>query len=99
MDRVRRMLERGVAAELSASSSASARRRRDKRSREPSPAEEDEEELSDLENSSSANRRSIEGRAIFLLNRINGLALGMTKLRAFRERQSEVFKVLAGVSS
>ena len=44
-------------------------------------------------------RRSVEGRAIAFANRINSLALGMTKLRAFRERQEEVFRVLASVVS
>jgi hypothetical protein len=41
--------------------------------------------------------RSAEGRALALANRINGLALRMTQLRPFRERQEEVFKVLVGV--
>ncbi|RPD54369.1 hypothetical protein L226DRAFT_471984 [Lentinus tigrinus ALCF2SS1-7] len=44
-------------------------------------------------------KTSTEGRAVAFANRINGLALGMTKLRAFRERQEIVFKVLAGVGS
>ncbi|EMD31494.1 hypothetical protein CERSUDRAFT_119714 [Gelatoporia subvermispora B] len=44
-------------------------------------------------------RTSTENRAVAFANRINGLALGMTKLRAFRERQELVFKVLAGVGS
>lgn len=44
-------------------------------------------------------RRSTEGRAVAFANRINALALGMTKLRAFRERQNDVFKVLAGVGA
>ena len=42
---------------------------------------------------------STENRAVAFANRINALALSMTKLRAFRERQDTVFKVLAGVSS
>ncbi|KAF8972354.1 hypothetical protein BDZ97DRAFT_1752921 [Flammula alnicola] len=44
-------------------------------------------------------RRSVEGRAVAFANRINALSLGMTKLRAFRERQGDVFKVLAGIGS
>lgn len=44
-------------------------------------------------------RRSVEGRAVAFTNRINGLSLGMTRLRAFRERQEDVFKVLAGIGS
>lgn len=40
---------------------------------------------------------STENRAVAFANRINALALAMTKLRAFRERQDMVFKVLTGV--
>ena len=42
---------------------------------------------------------STENRAVAFANRINALSLAMTKIRAFRERQDLVFKVLAGVSS
>lgn len=45
-----------------------------------------------------AGRASVEGRAVAFANRVNTLALGMTRLRAFRERQDEVFKVLSGVA-
>jgi len=41
--------------------------------------------------------RSPEGTVLQLTNRINALALAMTRLPAFRERQNQVFKVLAGV--
>lgn len=44
-------------------------------------------------------RRSVEGRAVAFTNRINGLSLALTKLKAFRERQDDVFKVLAGIGS
>ncbi|KAF8072275.1 hypothetical protein FPV67DRAFT_1578687 [Lyophyllum atratum] len=44
-------------------------------------------------------RRSVEGRAVAFANRINALSLGMTRLRAFRERQEDVFKVLAGIGA
>lgn len=44
-------------------------------------------------------RRSVEGRAVAFANRVNALSLGMTKLRAFRERQGDVFKVLGGIGS
>jgi hypothetical protein len=44
-------------------------------------------------------RRSVEGRAVAFANRINSLSLGLTRLRAFRERQDDVFMVLAGVGS
>lgn len=43
-------------------------------------------------------RTSVENRAVAFANRVNALALGMTKLKAFRERQDTVFKVLIGVS-
>ena len=41
---------------------------------------------------------STENRAVAFANRINALSLGMTKLRAFKERQEIVFKVLIGVA-
>ncbi|KAF7330522.1 hypothetical protein MVEN_02491800 [Mycena venus] len=44
-------------------------------------------------------RRSVEGRAVSFTNRINALSLGMTRLKAFRERQDDVFKVLAGIGA
>jgi hypothetical protein len=43
-------------------------------------------------------RASAEGRAVAFANRVNALALHMTRLPAFRERQAEIFKVLAGVA-
>lgn len=44
-------------------------------------------------------RLSVEGRAVAFANRINALSLAMTKLRAFKERQDQVFKILAGIGS
>ena len=44
-------------------------------------------------------RRSAEGRAVASANRVNALALAMTRLPQFKERQDEVFRVLAGVGS
>ncbi|KAF8175861.1 hypothetical protein BJ912DRAFT_1147014 [Pholiota molesta] len=44
-------------------------------------------------------RRSVEGRAVAFANRINALSLAMTKLKAFKERQGDVFKVLGGIGS
>ncbi|KAL5486324.1 hypothetical protein ACEPAI_7370 [Sanghuangporus weigelae] len=85
MERVRRILERGVGAEH--------RRRRHSSESATSTDEEDAEE------GEENRRRSIEGRAITLTNRINALALGMLKLRAFRDRQREIFKILASVVS
>ncbi|KAG8883367.1 hypothetical protein FRB98_003139 [Tulasnella sp. 332] len=45
----------------------------------------------------SGRAQSPAGTALELTNRINALALGMTRLPAFRERQNAIFKVLAGV--
>jgi len=42
-------------------------------------------------------RRSLEGRAVAFSNRVNALSLSLTRLKAFRERQEDVFKVLAGI--
>lgn len=53
----------------------------------------------DGEDDRDAGRRSVEGRAVTLANRINALALGMTRLKAFRDRQNDVFSVLAGLGS
>jgi len=47
----------------------------------------------------NSSRRSIRGRAVTLANRINALALGMTRLQAFRDRQNDVFSVLAGLGT
>jgi hypothetical protein len=44
-------------------------------------------------------RRSVEGRAVALANRINALALGLTRLKTFKDRQKDVFAVLAGIGS
>lgn len=56
-------------------------------------------ERADVPRAADHRRRttSTENRAVAFANRINALALGMTRLRAFRERQDMVFKVLAGV--
>jgi hypothetical protein len=47
----------------------------------------------------NSSRRSLQGRAVSLANRINALALGMTRLKAFRDRQNDVFSVLAGLGT
>ncbi|KAL0574173.1 hypothetical protein V5O48_007782 [Marasmius crinis-equi] len=46
-----------------------------------------------------AGRGSPTGRAVSFSNRINGLSLALTTLRAFRERQDIVFQILAGIGS
>ena len=61
--------------------------------------DDDDDESDDDEDERDGRRRSVEGRALALVNRINALALGMMKLRAFKDRQDEVFKILASVSS
>jgi len=42
-------------------------------------------------------RESVEGRTVAFSNRINALALNISKIKTFRERQSEVFEVLSAV--
>ncbi|KDQ08726.1 hypothetical protein BOTBODRAFT_118235 [Botryobasidium botryosum FD-172 SS1] len=68
MERLRRMLERGVG--------YAAMEEAERTGRSASP----------------------EGTVMQLANRVNALALGMSKLAAFRERQDVVFKVLAGAA-
>ena len=51
------------------------------------------------EDDGNPSRRSIQGRAVSLANRINALALGMTRHKAFRDRQHDVFSVLAGLGT
>ncbi|KAJ3710036.1 hypothetical protein FB446DRAFT_737548 [Lentinula raphanica] len=46
---------------------------------------------------SEEGRRSVEGRAVAFANRINGLSLALTHLKAFKDRQDQVFKVLSGI--
>ncbi|KAI0245802.1 hypothetical protein BJV78DRAFT_1260209 [Lactifluus subvellereus] len=53
----------------------------------------------DVAEGGNSGRRSTEGRAVAFANRVNALALAMTRLPQFRERQGDVFKVLAGVGS
>lgn len=52
-----------------------------------------------VERGTTDGRSSVEGRAVAFSNRINSLSLSMTKLKAFRERQDYVFKILAGIGS
>jgi len=51
------------------------------------------------EDDGNSNRRSTQGRAVTLANRINALALGMTRHKAFRDRQNDVFSILAALGS
>lgn len=44
-------------------------------------------------------RKSVQNSTLAFANRINALSLGMTSLRGFKERQSEVFTVLMGVAN
>ncbi|KAI9441161.1 hypothetical protein BJY52DRAFT_1319932 [Lactarius psammicola] len=49
------------------------------------------------EDRDAGGRRSAEGRAVAFANRVNALALGMMRLPQFKEKQAEVFRVLAAV--
>ncbi|KAF8557094.1 hypothetical protein OG21DRAFT_1435768 [Imleria badia] len=44
-----------------------------------------------------ARRGSVEGRTVAFSNRINTLALNISKIKTFRDRQSEVFEILSAV--
>jgi hypothetical protein len=97
MERVERILERGVGGEYR------------RRSRDDDDTDEDDyaemgrargRNSHDSHGSRYGRRpESVEGRAIAFANRVNALALGMTKLRAFRERQDEVFKILSSIKN
>jgi len=67
MDRVRKMLERGVGYE---------------------------EETERRTPATDEGRRSVEGRSVQFTNRLNALALTLSRVRAFRERQDRIFEVL-----
>ena len=84
MDRVRAMLEEGVGYELRTSGIS------------PPPSSSMGTNTASIR-PPSRSRRSIEGRTVAFANRINALSLGMTKLRAFRERQQDIFAILGGV--
>jgi len=43
---------------------------------------------------SRSRRGSVEGRAVTFANRVNGLGLSISKIKAFRDREKEVFEVL-----
>ena len=51
----------------------------------------------DVDGGGNGGHQSMEGRAVAFANRMNALALAMMRLPQFKERQDEVFKVLAGV--
>ena len=115
MDRVRRMLIKGVARGWEEAQSIPTPpppeprgSSRGARAAVPAPSEEDAMAGAAFESQqrrsgrnpeivrSSSRDRSPGGTVLSLVNRINALALAMVRLPAFRERQNEVFKVLAG---
>ncbi|KAI9568188.1 hypothetical protein HD554DRAFT_2191671 [Boletus coccyginus] len=52
---------------------------------------------SDDDGEQRARRDSVEGRTVEFSNRINTLALNISKVKTFRERQHEVFEILSAV--
>ncbi|KAG2153988.1 hypothetical protein DEU56DRAFT_976747 [Suillus clintonianus] len=46
------------------------------------------------DNGSRARKRSLEGRAVAFANRVNALGLSISRIKAFRDREKEVFDVL-----
>ncbi|KAJ3491492.1 hypothetical protein NLI96_g662 [Meripilus lineatus] len=90
LDRARDILEGGVGYAYNETVNGAHRRQR-------SRGEETRFELDSATMDPRRRTTSTENRAVAFANRINALALGMTKLRAFKERQEIVFKVLIGV--
>ncbi|KAF9223933.1 hypothetical protein BS17DRAFT_781444 [Gyrodon lividus] len=54
-------------------------------------------EASNATRESCGRRRSLEGRSVAFSNRINALALNISKIKTFQERQGEVFEILSAV--
>ncbi|QRV89326.1 hypothetical protein RhiJN_17344 [Ceratobasidium sp. AG-Ba] len=90
IDRLKRTLRTGVA-EQRLEERAVRRNTRRERGRSPAPGSRSDED-------SDEGRRSPSSSTVRFANRINELALRMTALPAFRERQQEVFAILKGVS-
>ncbi|KAG9121791.1 hypothetical protein FRC07_002105, partial [Ceratobasidium sp. 392] len=87
VDRLKRTLRTGVAEQRSEERAARSNSRRE-RGRSPGGTDDDSDE----------GRRSPSSSTVRFANRINELALRMTSLPQFRERQQEVFSILKGVS-
>lgn len=90
LERVKRMLEFGIGIERDGI------RRDSGQGLVPSRSESERENPSRTK-SERERRDSLQGRAVGFTNRINALALGLTSLRAFKERQDYVFKVLQSI--
>ncbi|KAF8647482.1 hypothetical protein AX16_006687 [Volvariella volvacea WC 439] len=82
LDRAKIILEEGIGGALNSRTSSI----------------DDSDSRSTNERSERRRTRSLEGRAVTISNRVNALSLGLTGLRAFRERQGDVFKALTGIS-
>ncbi|KAG8724262.1 hypothetical protein FRC09_020550 [Ceratobasidium sp. 395] len=89
IDRLKRTLRTGVAEQRSEERAVRRNTRRE-RGRSPGGAISDED--------SDEGRRSPSSSTVRFANRINELALRMTGLPQFRERQQEVFAILKGVA-
>lgn len=85
MERLKTMLERGAGAEEARSPGAGGV--------SGTGGNEEEDDAG-----TNRGRVSPNGTTIELANRINALAMGLTSLAAFRERQNDVFAILGGVS-
>ncbi|KAG9098579.1 hypothetical protein FS749_003473 [Ceratobasidium sp. UAMH 11750] len=90
IDRLKRTLRTGVAEQRSEERAVRRNTQRE-RGRSPGPGRSDDD--------SDEGRRSPSSSTVRFANRINELALRMTALPAFRERQQEVFSILKGVGA
>jgi hypothetical protein len=91
LERVKRMLEFGIGIERDGV-------RRNSGDSVTIPGRAASEQEKPIRTANERERRdSLQGRAVAFTNRINALALGLTSLRAFKERQDYVFKVLQSI--
>jgi hypothetical protein len=96
IDRLKRTLKTGVAAQRQEERAARrATRRERERGRSPHSRGTASEDVSS--GSSDEGRQSPSSSTVRFANRVNELALRMTSLPAFRERQQEVFSILKSV--
>ncbi|CAE6341028.1 unnamed protein product [Rhizoctonia solani] len=100
IDRLKRTLQTGVATQRQEERAARRNTRRHAREtgrgRSTHPREE-EANGGDTSGSSDEGRQSPSSSTVRFANRVNELALRMTSLPAFKERQQEVFSILKGI--
>ncbi|CAE6497287.1 unnamed protein product [Rhizoctonia solani] len=96
IDRLKRTLQTGVAAQRQEERAARRNTRRLARERERGRSIHHQEEGEDTSGSDEG-RQSPSSSTVRFANRLNELALRMTSLPTFKQRQQEVFSILKGV--